>query len=67
LREVTRSFGQGASLLVIEGIPMFKCSKCGESYFTARTLNEVERIRATRKSVTARRVAVATFEKSPSP
>src|ERR1017187_6843134 len=62
LRKVTRSFGRGASLLVVEGIPMWSCPHCGESYFTAQTMHELERIKALRKSVaTDRAVAVAEF------
>ena len=62
LRKVTRSFGRGESLLVIEGIPMWSCAHCGESYFTAQTMHEIERIKALRKSVaTDRTVAVAEF------
>jgi YgiT-type zinc finger domain-containing protein len=59
---VTRSFGEGKSLLVIEGVPMISCSHCGESYFTAATMHEIERIKALRKSVAVdRKVAVAEF------
>ncbi len=62
LRRVTRSFGSGKSLLVVEGIPMWSCPHCGESYFTAQTLHELERIKALRKSVAVeRRVSVAGF------
>jgi YgiT-type zinc finger domain-containing protein len=65
LKHVTRSYGQAADLLVIEKIPMWSCPKCGESYFTAQTLHEVERIKALRKSVAkSRPVPVALFEKS---
>ena len=59
---VTRSYGKGAALLVIEGIPVHSCPSCGESYLTADTLHEIERIRALRNAVTVvRPVAVATF------
>jgi hypothetical protein len=51
--------------LVIEGIPMWSCPRCGESYFTAQTMHEIERIKALRKSVAkVRRVPVALFEKA---
>ncbi|MGH8654841.1 MAG: type II toxin-antitoxin system MqsA family antitoxin [Gammaproteobacteria bacterium] len=61
-REVTRSFGRGPQLLVIEGIPMWSCPHCGESYFTAQTMHEIERIKALRKSLAAaRQVPVAVF------
>ena len=63
LKHVTRSFGKGASLLVIEAIPVWTCPNCGESYFTARTMHEIERIKALRKSVAeSRQVMVAAFE-----
>ena len=52
-------------MLVVEGIPMMTCPNCHESYFTAQTLHELERIKTTRKSATARRVSVAVFEKRP--
>ncbi|MFH0343896.1 MAG: type II toxin-antitoxin system MqsA family antitoxin [Chromatiales bacterium] len=62
LREVTRSFGHGPNLLVIESIPMWSCPHCGESYFTAQTMHEIERIKTLRKSVAvARHVPVAVF------
>ena len=48
--------------MVIEGIPMWSCPHCGESYFTAQTMHEVERIKALRKSVAVdRSVKVAEF------
>lgn len=60
LRQVTRSFGKGAALLVVESIPMWSCPACGESYFSAQTMHEIERIKALRKSVALKRsVAVA--------
>ena len=62
LKYVTRSFGKGSDLLVIENIPMWSCPACGESYFTAQTMHELERIKALRKSVAKpRNVAVASF------
>lgn len=40
-RQVSRSYGSGKDLLVIEGIPLTSCPNCGESYFTAETLHEI--------------------------
>ena len=45
VRRVTRSYGRGRSAFLVEGIPMVTCPDCGESYFTAETLQELERIR----------------------
>jgi YgiT-type zinc finger domain-containing protein len=62
-REVTRSYGRGTSLLVIEGIPLWSCPHCGESYFAAQTLHEIERTKTLRKAVAVeRRVRVAAFQ-----
>lgn len=63
LRNVTRSFGRGPLLLVIEDIPLWTCPHCGDSYFTAQTLHEIERIKALRKSVAVERpIPVAMFQ-----
>ena len=65
LKHVTRSFGKGANLLVIEGVPLWSCPCCGESYFTAKTMHEIERIKALRKSVAVKRsVSVAAFDEA---
>ena len=50
LREVARNFGKGKSLLAIEGIPMISCPHCGESWFAAQTMHEIEQIKWLRKS-----------------
>ncbi len=61
-RCVSRSYGKGASLLVIEGVPVMSCSYCGESYLTAQTLHEVDRIKREREGMATKRiVAVAAF------
>lgn len=62
LKRVTRTFGQGATLLLIENVPVVHCPRCGESYMTAGTLHEIERIKLHRKPLSRRRsVAVASF------
>jgi YgiT-type zinc finger domain-containing protein len=62
IKRVTRTFGQGADLLVIESIPMWSCGNCGETYFTAQTMHEIERIKSLRKSISKKRsVSVAAF------
>ena len=37
---VTKSYGRGDNLLVIENVPVISCPHCGESYLTAVTLRE---------------------------
>lgn len=62
LRHITRSYGQGQNLLVIENVPIVSCPHCGESYLTAETLHEIERIKLHRQSFAVERpVAVAAF------
>jgi YgiT-type zinc finger domain-containing protein len=62
IRHVSRSYDKGDNLLVIENVPVVSCPHCGESYLTAETLHEIERIKLHRKNFAAeRRVAVATF------
>lgn len=62
IRRVTRSYGQGPDLLVIENVPVISCPYCGESYLTAETLHELERIKLHRQSFAVERpVAVAAF------
>ncbi|MFH0939111.1 MAG: type II toxin-antitoxin system MqsA family antitoxin [Planctomycetota bacterium] len=62
VRRITETYGKGRRLLVIENIPMVSCIRCGESYFTAETLHEIERIRLHHKSLAVERpVEVARF------
>ena len=62
IRHLTRSYGKGAGLLVIEDIPAVVCAHCGESYLTAETLHQIERIKLHRQSLAKpRSVAVASF------
>jgi len=62
LRKVTETYGKGRDLLVIEDIPMFSCPHCGESYFTAETLHEIEYIKRHRHELaTKSTVEVAQF------
>ncbi len=62
VRKVTRSYGKGDDLLIIENVPVISCPHCGESYLTAETLHEIERIKLHRNSwAIERNVAVAAF------
>ena len=62
IRYMTRSYGKGATLLIIEDVPVVVCPHCGESYLTAETLHEIERIKLHRRSLAkSRNVAVASF------
>lgn len=62
IRHLSRSYGKGEALLVIENVPVVSCSNCGESYLTAETLHEIDRIRKERQSYAVERpVAVASL------
>jgi YgiT-type zinc finger domain-containing protein len=62
IHKVTRTYGKGEDLLVIENIPVTSCPHCRESYLTAETLHEIERIKRLRKKLAIQRpIAVASF------
>lgn len=61
-RHITRSYGEGDNLLVVENIPAISCPHCRKSYLSAETLHEIERIKQHRQKLTSQRpVAVADF------
>lgn len=62
IRRITRSYGKNDNLLVIENVPIVNCPHCGESYMTAETIHEIERIKIHRKEFAIKRpVPVAKF------
>jgi YgiT-type zinc finger domain-containing protein len=62
IRRMTRSYGKGDTLLIIENVPVVSCPHCGTNYLTAQTLHEIDRIKRHRhKLATQRPVAVAEF------
>lgn len=62
IRRVTRSYGSGDDLLVMENIPVVSCPACGESYMAAATLHEIERLKRHRESLAVgREVEVVSF------
>lgn len=56
-KHVTRSLGEGAGILVVDKVPIMLCPHCGESYFTAETLHELERLKLHKASMESRRLA----------
>ena len=62
VHRVTRTAGKGKAFLLIEAVPVVTCARCGESYLTAKTLQEIERIKLHRRRLKTRRlVPVARF------
>ena len=55
VRKVARTYGKGKNLLVIENVPVVGCPHCGESYLTADTLHEIDRIKLHQKSFAEKR------------
>jgi YgiT-type zinc finger domain-containing protein len=59
---MSRSYGTGDTLLVIENVPVISCPHCGESYLSAETLHAIDQIKRERRQRAATRpVAVAEF------
>lgn len=66
IQRVTRAYGRGGRELLIRNVPVVTCPRCGESYLTAETLHEIERIKLHRRSLAERRqVEVAEFVRAP--
>ncbi len=62
IRRVTRTMGRGKATFLIEKVPQVTCPACGESYYTAETLKEIERIRLHWRELTVqRKFPLATF------
>jgi YgiT-type zinc finger domain-containing protein len=55
IRNVTRTYGKGEQLLIIENLPIISCPHCGESYMTAETLHKIEQIKLNRKNLAVAR------------
>ena len=54
-RHITRSYGKGDNLLLIDNVPVINCPHCEESYLTAETLHEIERIKLHRRNFASKR------------
>lgn len=50
IRYITRGYGKGETLLIIQGVPVVACPHCGESYLIVETLPEIERIKLHRRT-----------------
>ena len=62
IRQITRTYGKGQDLLVIENVPVVNCPQCETSYLTAETLKKIDLIRRDPLSCTVERpVAVTSF------
>jgi YgiT-type zinc finger domain-containing protein len=55
VRKTNRAYGTGSKLQVIEGVPAVHCPHCGETYYTAETLHELERLKLHGDAVSEKR------------
>jgi len=62
VRRITRTYARGKAEFLIRGVPVISCPHCGESYLTAETLRELERIKRHRHQLAVKKpVAVAQY------
>jgi len=62
VRRLTRSYGKGRAEFLIRSVPVVSCPHCGESYLTAQTLRDIDRIKRNRRALTVnRQVPIAQF------
>lgn len=62
VKRVTRSYGSGRTLLVIENVPVISCPHCGETYLEADTMHELHRLKTHRRALASKRtVPVVAF------
>ena len=55
IRKVTRIYGKDKDMYLIEDVPVVSCPHCGESYLTAETLHEIERLKRHHKTLAVER------------
>ena len=68
LRHITRSYGKGEELLVIQNVPVVSCAACGDSYLTANTVLTIEALKRQRATRAVKKpVAVADFGEEVAP
>ena len=56
-KRVTRAYGKGDDMVVIDKVPVVVCPNCGESFLTAETMHEVERLRLHQRTLKPQRLA----------
>lgn len=55
IERMPKIFGKGERMILIENVPVIRCSNCGESYLTQDTMRKLDEIRINRQSLTERR------------
>ncbi len=71
IRNTTKAYGSGDSLVVIEDVPMISCRNCGVDLMTAETLHRIDELKSYLRSnlatQTERPVRVANFQTDAQP
>ncbi|MBM3329254.1 MAG: YgiT-type zinc finger protein [Calditrichaeota bacterium] len=62
VRKVTKSYGKGDDLILIEDVPVIHCPHCHESYLTAQTVHAIGEVKRARRNTRRRTVEVASLE-----
>jgi YgiT-type zinc finger domain-containing protein len=57
IKHISRAYGKGEDLVVIDNVPIIVCPNCGESYMTADIMHQVERIKLHKRSIKTLRLA----------
>lgn len=61
-KHVTVDFRWGEQLVIIENVPSRVCNECGESYYAAKVVRQMEQIAKERRKEREIRVPVAAIE-----
>lgn len=62
IRHTSRDYGRGKNIYIIENIPVVTCNNCNESYLTADTLHEIDKLKRKKSTLfTIKEVPVAEF------
>ena len=62
MKKISLPLGRGAKEILVRNVPSISCPHCGESFFTAKTLHELDRIkRDPDKLAEERKIAVVEF------
>ena len=57
VKHVSRTYGKGKNMVVIDDVPIVVCPSCGQSYMTADTLGQIARLKLHKNNVKRKRVA----------
>jgi len=51
IKKVSRSYGKGNNLFVLDNIPVIYCPDCKENMIRSKTMHEIERLKKYKKSL----------------